>query len=209
MPTLADGDIAGIAAVLERHAAVSPVERLERRQAAGQRQRWMPVVVETLDAGGHLAADPNGAAMGDRGGLRLRTFGWAAAFEVSPTGCLLTVDDETALGRRTIAEIASIVRRRQNVACGFLASDWGVPSLVLGLPIVASTVETASGRSGLAWAGVCLAAVLLGLWLYWLHARWLRRSVVRPPDAGVAATPPLRVALAAAAAALLALVGFE
>ncbi len=208
VPQLYEADIAAIAAALLRHSSESRIERLERRQATAQGRSWTPIVVEELDHAGRVPGGSGEQVVGVPGGaLRLRTFGWAAVFEVRPSGCLLTVDDEAALGRRTLAAVAAVVRRRQNPMLGLLASEWGVPAVVLLLPIAASTVETATGRTGIAWLGVCLAALVLGGWLWWLHRSWLRRPVVLVSEVATTALPGPINPRAAVAALLLALFG--
>ena len=210
VPELHDADIAAIAAALLRHANDSRIERLERRQAAALGRSWTPVLVEELDPAGRVLGGPGGqVAAAPGGGLRLRTFGWTASLEVRPGGCVLAIDDEVTLGRRTLAAVVAVVQRRRNPVFGFFASEWGVPATVLLLPIVASTAETASSRSGLAGLGVCLAALVLAGWLWWLHRRWLRRPVVRALDGEVTASSGGVAARAMAAALLLALFGIR
>lgn len=178
-------DVEAIFESLQRHAAVSELERLEGSQAATTGRLAATVIVEVggsvFDDAGDLQALPAGG-LSD---LRMRTFGYTVTLTCSPTGHLLVVDDDAPLAVQTQREIRRIIRRRQSIAVGFLTSSWGIPAFVLAFPIVASIVEVNLGLPGLALAGVGIAAASLVLWLWWTHERWAkRRTVVIPRHKG-------------------------
>lgn len=201
VPILYPDDVEAIYESLRRHAMESDIERLERSQAATGGRTWRPVWVEAdgsvIDDIGRLRSLPSHGLSE----LRLRTFGYTVTFVSGPSGHVLIVDDDAPLMRRTCAEVGAIVRHRRGIVAGCLASDWGVPGFVLVFPIVASTLEAASGRSGVALAGVCFASLVLVLWLWWSHERpGQRRSVVVSRDHGDAPSPPVTARTAMAAA---------
>lgn len=184
VPALTIGELEAFLELLEDHALTSRIEVRERQQATAGGRTWRPVV---LEINGGEAVDPEDVVQGFLGevtALRLRTFGYAATVAVAPTGIELVVDDEEDVAIRLLGALQAVVRGRRNPALAFLASEWGVPSLILGLPVVASFVEVASGRDGLALESVGLAAVALVVWLWWLHARWRRRPVLAGRVAG-------------------------
>lgn len=178
VPHLATADLAAVGAVLDRHARISRVERLERSQAWLAARPWASVLLE-ID--GRVAGAPcrDGAwTVGNVSEVGLRTYGRAAAFVARPAGLLLVVDDEPWLARETVAAVRRILRPRERPALAFLASAWGVPSLVLGLPVAASAADPAGHGGTLTWAGMLLAGVLLAWWLWWYHRVWLARPFV-------------------------------
>lgn len=181
VPSLYLEDIEAIFETLRRHVAESGIERLELSQAALTGRAYVPVL---LEAGGDVFDDPRQLLAYPVDGLselKIRTFGYSVTLTTTPSGHLLIVDDDSQLALRSFTKIRTIIRRRRSLTAGLLTSSWGVPGFVLAFPIVASTIETATGRPGLALAGAGIAAASLVVWLWWTHWRWAKRKTVVIP----------------------------